>query len=347
MRNKKTWSFSPVGFILFFLTIAGSSSCSIMVFQAVNKASGGNLVAIIFAVLGSILLGTIICTIIDIVRRKIMVDTPTKSILSATNEIAKGNFDVRLKINHPHKKFTEYDKIMENINKLAEELGKTEILKADFVSNVSHEIKTPLSVIQNYIKLIKKKGISDEDKDKCLDEIGIATKRLSNLVTNILKLNKLENQTLDFMYEKFNLGEELRQAVLSFENSIEKKEINLELNIDDIQIYSSKDLLEIVWNNLLSNAIKFTDNYGKIKVNVLEENDNAIVQISDNGLGMDESVGRHIFDKFYQGDTSHASEGNGLGLALVKKVIDILGGEISVESEKNKGSTFTIKLRKN
>ncbi len=347
MKNKQTWSFSWIGFILFFLTIAGTSSCSIMIFQAVNKASGGNIVAIIFAVLGSILTGTIICTIIDIVRRKIMVDTPTKSILSATNEIAKGNFDVQIIIRHSHKKFTEYDKIMENINKMAEELGKTEILKADFVSNVSHEIKTPLTVIQNYIKLIRKNDISKEEKEKYLDEILIATKRLNNLVTNILKLNKLENQTLDFKYENFNLGEELRQAVLSFESSIENKEISMDLSIDDTSIYSSKELLEIVWNNLLSNAIKFSKTGGKIGVCVFSDDINAIVQISDTGVGMDESVGKHIFDKFYQGDTSHASEGNGLGLALVKKVIDILGGEISVESEKNKGSTFTIKLRKN
>lgn len=347
MRNNKTWSFSWAGFILFFLTIAGTSSCSIMIFQAVNKASGGNIVAIIFAVLGSILTGTIICTIIDIIRRKTMVDTPTQKILSATNEIAKGNFNVRMDIRHPHKKFTEYDKIMENINKMSEELGKTEILKADFVSNVSHEIKTPLSIIQNYIKLIKKSGISKEDKDKYLDEIMVATKRLTSLVTNILKLNKLENQTLDFDYEKFNLGEELRQIVLAFESSIESKELSLDLNIDDITIYSSKELLEIVWNNLLSNAIKFSNIGGKIGIRVFEKSGDATIQISDTGLGMDESVGKHIFDKFYQGDTSHASEGNGLGLALVKKVIDILGGEISVISEKNKGSTFTIKLRKN
>lgn len=347
MKNRKNWSFSWVGFILFFLTIAGTSSCSIIIFQAVNKASNGNTYAIMFAVLGSILTGTVICTIIDIIRRKIMVDTPTQSILSATNEIAKGNFNIRLNIEHSHKKFTEYDQIMENINKMSEELGKTEILKADFVSNVSHEIKTPLTVIQNYIKLIKKSGVSKEDKDKYLDEILIATKRLTNLVTNILKLNKLENQTLDFKYEKFNLGEELRQTVLSFENAIENKELSMDLDINDIVVYSSKELLEIVWNNLLSNAIKFTNINGNIGIKVFEESGNAIVQISDTGLGMDESVGKHIFDKFYQGDTSHAGEGNGLGLALVKKVIDILGGEISVISEKNKGSTFTIKLRKN
>lgn len=346
MKNKNHLNFSLLGFVLFFLTIAGTSSCTVLVFQSVNIHSGGNLTAIVFAVLGNIMFGTILCVVIDMLRRKLMVDKPTKIILDATNEIAKGNFDIKLNIKHEHNKFDEYDKIMENINKMAEELGKNEVLKTDFISNVSHEIKTPLAIIQNYSIILQNDKLSKEQKDKYLKELILTTKRLSNLITNILKLNKLENQKLDFEIAKFNLGEELRLCTLNFENLFEKKNIQLDCEIEDIDISSSKELLEIVWNNLISNAIKFSNDNGKIAIKVFEKDNFAIIQIIDNGIGMTKDVGKHIFDKFYQGDFSHSNEGNGLGLALVKQVIDILGGEISVESEINKGSTFTIKLKK-
>lgn len=344
--KKQTFGFSMLGFILFFLTMAGSSSCTVMVFQAVNKASNGDLTQIIFAVLGNILVWTVICVSIDIVRRKLMVDRPTQKILVATSEIAKGNFDIKLDITHRHSKFDAYDIIMENINKMAEELGKNEVLKTDFVSNVSHEIKTPLSIIQNYSMLLQNNKLTKEERDKYLKEMVVATKRLSNLITNILKLNKLENQKLDFELEKFNLGEELRLCVLQFEELLEKKNITIDCDIEDIQVVSAKELLQLVWNNLLSNAIKFTENAGTISVNVYQEKKYAVVKVSDNGCGMTSDVGKHIFDKFYQGDTSRASDGNGLGLALVKRVIDILGGKIYVESELGKGSTFIVKLNK-
>lgn len=274
-----------------------------------------------------------------------MVDKPTKEILEATSEIARGNFNVRLEVKHSHKKYDEYDKIKENINKMAEELSKNEVLKTDFISNVSHEIKTPLSIIQNYSHILQSGNINNEERNNYLKEMEIATKRLSNLISNILKLNKLENQKLDVELNKFNLGEELRISILQFEELIEKKNIELECDIDDIHVESSKELLQLVWNNLISNAIKFSNNNGKIIVRVNKSYNFACVEIEDNGCGMSEEVGKHIFDKFYQGDTSHSKEGNGLGLALVKKVIDILGGEISVESEINKGSKFIIKLK--
>lgn len=346
MRKSKRIGFSLLGFFLFFLTIAGTSSCTVLVFQSVNRASGGNLTAIVFAVLGNILLGTLICSIIDIFRRKFMVDKPTSKILNATSEIAKGNFDVKLEIKHSHKKFDEYDKIMENINKMAEELSKNEVLKTDFVSNVSHEIKTPLAIIQNYSQILQKDNLTKQERNKYLDEMVSATKRLSNLITNILKLNKLENQKLDFDLSKFNLGEELRLCVLSYEELMDDKKLELKCDIEDVEIVSSKELLDIVWNNLISNAIKFTQKGGSVCVEISEQNGFANIKISDSGIGMTVETGKHIFDKFYQGDSSHSGEGNGLGLALVKRVIDILGGEISVESELNKGTTFIVKLKK-
>lgn len=344
--KKNFLGFSLFGFFLFFLTIAGTSSCTVMVFQAVNKASNGNLTAIVFAVLGNILLGTVICVGLDMIRRKIMVDSPTLKILNATSEIAKGNFNVKLDIKHKHKKFDEYDMIMDNINKMTEELSKNELLKSDFISNFSHEIKTPLSIIQNYSTILQNKSLTSDERDKYLQELSKVTKRLSDLISNILKLNKLENQTLNPNMGKFNLAEELRLCLISFENLIEDKRITLDADIDEIEIFSSKELLSIVWNNIISNAIKFTPTGGNIKVSLKNTGNYVMVTIRDNGCGMTKEVGAHIFDKFYQGDTSHSGEGNGLGLALVKQVIDILGGEITVESEPEKGSTFIVKLKK-
>lgn len=345
MTNKRNFGFSILGFFLFFLTIATTTSCSILVFNAINNYTDKQYL-VSLAVLGNILVGTLICVVIDIFRRKFMVDKPTNKILDVTSEIAKGNFDVKLKIKHRHNKFDEYDKIMENINKMSDELSKNEILKTDFISNVSHEIKTPLAIIQNYSVILKNENLSKQERENYLNELTYATKRLSNLITNILKLNKLENQKLDFDTSKFNLGEELGASIVSFEELAEKKGLELDCDIDDAYIVSSKELLDIVWNNVLSNAIKFTQKNGKISVALSQNDTFVIVKISDTGIGMSKETGSRIFDKFYQGETSHSGEGNGLGLALVKKVIDILGGEISVESELGKGTTFTIKLKK-
>lgn len=344
--KKKKIGFSLVGFFLFFATIAITSSCAILIFNATRESLGDNRPLISLAVLGAILVGTIICTTIDIFRRKFMVDKPTNKILEATSKIAKGDFDVKLEIKHRHNKYDEYDKIMENINKMSAELGKNEILKTDFISNVSHEIKTPLAVIQNYSQILQKDGIEKSERNKYLAEMVSATKRLSNLISNILKLNKLENQNLDFEMERFDLSEELRGCILSLSELAEKKDLEISCEIDDAWVCSSKELLSIVWNNILSNAIKFTPNGGKIEISLTQKDGFACVKIADSGIGMSKQTGERIFDKFYQGETSHSSEGNGLGLALVKRVIDILGGEISVESELNKGTTFTVKLKK-
>lgn len=337
--------FSIIGSSMFFLIIGVTSVCAILIYNSVITDYGRRSPAMFFSVAGSIILGSIICSIIDLFRRKYMVDIPTQKILDATSRIARGDFNINLEITHSHKKFNQYDAIMENINIMSRELSKNEVLKTNFISNVSHEIKTPLSVIQNYAMLLQKEKLSKEEKQKYLRELVIATKRLSNLITNILKLNKLENQQLMPEIVEFNLGEELRLSVLQHEELIDNKNINLICNIDDITISSARDILQLVWNNLISNAIKFTNEGGTITIDVKQHNGYAVVKVSDSGIGISKEVGKHIFEKFYQGDTSHASEGNGLGLALVKEVIDILGGEIEVESELNVGTCFTIKLK--
>ena len=345
-NNNKNVSFSLVGFLLFFLTILTTSTLSIMVFHTVNQKTNGNTNIIIWAVLGIILFGSAICCLCDVIRRKFMVEKPVNLILEATKKIAAGNFNVKLYPLHEYVKYDNYDLIFENINTMTEELSKNKILNNDFISNVSHEIKTPLTVIQNYAKTLKNEKLDKDKKDECLNGLIFQTKKLSDLITNILKLNKLENQKTVTEKKKFDLAELVRINTLQYENLFEEKSLQVNCDIDEISITSDASLIEIVVNNLISNAIKFTDNSGKIEISLKEELNKIILKVKDSGCGISSEVGKRIFDKFYQADTTRSTQGNGLGLALVKKVIDTIGGEIAVESKIGKGSTFIIKLNK-
>lgn len=333
------------GYIGFFVMVAGIITCAILIFSAVEDSVSSDW-QISVIMLGVVVALAAVCLIIDSLRRKFLVEKPVNEILNATEKIAGGNFDIKLKPAHAYGKYNVYDVIMENINKMAAELAKNEVLKTDFISNVSHEIKTPLTVISNYSALLQDVTLSSAEKEEYARNISAATMRLTDLVTNILKLNKLENQAIRERRSQLNLSDFIGEIILGFEDRLDKKHIELNCALDDIVTYADKTFIEIICNNLLSNAVKFTGEYGKIEVCLKDGGENIILSVKDNGCGMDESTGAHIFDKFYQGDTSHAGEGNGLGLALVKKVIDNMGGEISVESEPQVGSTFVVKWKK-
>jgi len=346
MKKKKVTAagFSVVGAVSFFALIAVIMQMAILVYEYIRERTD-NLTLVAVLILIEIIILATFCTVFDWIRRKITVERPTRKILDATEKIAEGDFQTQLEITHEYKKYNQYDLIMENINKMATELQKNEVLKTDFISNVSHEIKTPLAVIQNYATLIQDEGLDDETRRAYAKTLIAASKRITDLITNILKLNKLENQEIQEKKERFNLTEALAETVLEFENIIEKKSLELDCDFDDVTVVSSKSLLEIVWNNLISNAVKFTGENGKIKITLKKKGTDVEISVADTGCGMSAEVGDRIFEKFYQGDTSHSVQGNGLGLALVKKVIDILGGEISVQSELGKGSTFTVLLK--
>ena len=346
MKKRKATpaGFSIVGAISFFILIAVIMQMAILVYDYIRERTD-NITWIAVLILIEIIILASFCTVFDWIRRKITVERPTKKILKATEKIAEGDFTTRLEITHEYSKYNEYDLIMENLNKMAIELQKNEVLKTDFISNVSHEIKTPLAVIQNYAMLLQDDTLDSETRKNHAKTLTAASKRITDLITNILKLNKLENQEIQEKHEKFNLTEALAETIIEFETIIEKKNLELNCDFDDVSVFSSKSLLEIVWNNLISNAIKFTPENGKIDISLKRKGKDAEIKVADTGCGMTSEVGAKIFEKFYQGDTSHATQGNGLGLALVKKVIDILGGEISVQSEVNKGSTFTILLK--
>lgn len=346
MKKKKATpaSFSWTGVISFFILTAVIMQMAILVYDHIRERTD-NITLIAVLILIEIIILSSFCTVFDWIRRKITVERPTKKILDATEKIAGGDFSTRLEIAHDYGKYNQYDLIMENLNKMAIELQKNEVLKTDFISNVSHEIKTPLSVIQNYATLLQDESLDMETRKNYSKTLISASKRITDLITNILKLNKLENQEIQEKHEAFSLTESLANTVVEFETLIEKKNLELNCDFDDVVIFSSKSLLEIVWNNLISNAIKFSSDGGKIDVLLKRKDKNVEVKVIDTGCGMTSETGSKIFEKFYQGDTSHSTQGNGLGLALVKKVIDTLGGEISVQSQLNKGSTFTIVLK--
>ena len=269
---------------------------------------------------------------------------PLKKINATLDNIARGDFSERLSEDGAYGSFAL---LAGNVNRMTDELASSALMKTDFISNVSHEMKTPLAVISNYGTLLQAERISDEERMEYAKAVASAARRMSELITNVLRLNRLESQQLEAKKERFDLSAQLGECLLGFESVWEEKRIELDADIpDDIQIDSDEELLGLVWNNLLSNAFKFTDDGGRVGVSLSESGSSVTVKITDTGCGIDAETGKHIFEKFYQGDTSHATQGNGLGLALVKQVIDLVGGEISVASSFGEGSAFTVRIKK-
>ncbi len=339
-------------YAVFFLTVGFAVSCCMMLFLHILADSMGlvfdatNIATAAKATFVNVVLITLIFGTIDYIRRKIMVDRPVRVITDATERIMQGDFSVRVAPMHGAG-MEGFNQIGTAINKMAQELSGTETLRTDFIANVSHELKTPLAVMGNYAAMLQKPGISEAEKSEYAKAISQASRKLAQLITNILKLNKLENQQIFPQTEAFDLSEQLCRCFLQFEDAWENKKLNIETDIDEnVYIRSDPELLTLVWNNLISNAVKFTPEGGTVGVRLKTEGDSVVVSVSDTGCGMKPETGMHIFEKFYQGDTSHATQGNGLGLALVKRVIDILNGEIGVQSVYGEGSTFTVRLKR-
>lgn len=295
----------------------------------------------------NVILLSLICTVMDVLRRRIMVDRPLKQIISASEKIMQGDLSVRIARNRSFDVNDEFNTIIDYFNRMTEELSGMETLRTDFIANVSHELKTPLSVIQNYGTMLQQPDLPEKERLEYVKTVTEAARRLANLITNILKLNKLENQEIYPSAEDYDLSEQLCECLLSFEEVWERKNLEIETDIEEnLIVHADAEMLSLVWNNLFSNAVKFTEPGGKISLSVKGAGDLAVVKVADTGCGISPEAGAHIFEKFYQGDTSHATAGNGLGLALVKRVMDIVGGDISVESEVGAGSIFTVKIRR-
>ena len=340
-------------FFVFFLVAAFVATCCIMLFistlqESVGRAfTQGEITLAAKITMVNVVLISIVMAIIDHLRRKVTVERPVRSITEAASQMIEGDFSVRIEPTHRFATDDGFNEIIECINKMAEELSGVETLRADFIANVSHEIKTPLAVIQNYGSLLGAPDLSDEKRIEYAKALTEASRRLADMITNILKLNRLENQQIYPKIETYVLGEQLCESLLQFESVWESKGIDIETDIaEDIFVSADAELLLLVWNNLFSNAFKFTEKGGRVTVSLSADDKYAIVKVKDTGCGISHEVGAHIFEKFYQGDTSHATQGNGLGLALVKRVIDIMQGEIGVESTAGVGTTFTIIIKK-
>ncbi|MDE6387227.1 MAG: HAMP domain-containing histidine kinase [Lachnospiraceae bacterium] len=272
-------------------------------------------------------------------------EEPLHKMAEATRKVSEGDFSVYVPTIHAADKLDYLDVMIMDFNKMVEELGSIETLKTDFVSNVSHEMKTPIAIIKNYAQLLQAGQPSDQQRKEYAKGIEEAASRLSSLISNILKLNKLEHQRIIPEIEAYDVCRQLCESVFLFEDAMEEKEIELEADMEDAaMIEADPSLMELVWNNLISNAVKFTEREGSIVIRQTSDENNVMVSVSDTGCGIAKENINHIFDKFYQGDTSHATEGNGLGLALVKRVLELMGGEILVTSEEGKGSTFLVTL---
>ena len=340
-------------YVCFFLLAAAILTCCMMLFVTILewtmdiRLTEADLGVAARYTFGNVVFLSLVCTIIDAIRRKILIDRPVKQITDAARAMMTGDFSVRIDENRSLDPEDKFNEIIACFNKMAAELEGIETLRTDFIANVSHELKTPLAVMGNYAAMLQRPGLPEDQRIEYAKAISEASHRLASLITNILKLNKLENQQIFPTPAVYDLGEQLAACLLDFEALWEQKELELDVDLEeDVLVRTDAEMLRLVWSNLFSNAMKFTGPGGTISLRLRTEGEYAVVEVSDTGCGISREVGRHIFDKFYQGDTSHATQGNGLGLALVKRVIDITGGDIAVSSEVGRGTTFTVRIRR-
>ncbi|WP_151734922.1 sensor histidine kinase ['Paenibacillus yunnanensis' Narsing Rao et al. 2020] len=308
----------------------------IVKFNLVEKRLFDTFWFLLVILLSGILTGTIITALMG---NRILY--PISKLREATREVAKGNFGVRLYENY---KIEEFADMSRDFNKMVQELQGIETLRNDFVTNVSHEFKTPLTAIEGYATLLQDKDVEAGEREDYAGKIISSTRQLSQLTSNILKLSKLENQEILIEQAYFRLDEQIREALLLLEPEWSRKLLSLDLQLADTEYFGSEELLMQVWLNVIGNAVKFSHHGGNIAITLSEEEGNILVSVKDSGIGMDPEVRRHVFEKFYRGDKSRTRDGNGLGLPLARRIVELSHGRITVDSAPGLGCTFTIDL---
>ena len=294
-----------------------------------------NLGALLLTIaVASIIVGTIISVFLGKIPMR-----PVYKLIYALNSLATGNYDTRLSMNVP-KVGTDLE---ESFNILAEELQNTEMLRSDFVNNFSHEFKTPLVSIKGFARLLQKGSLPEEKKKEYIDIISAESSRLADMATKVLDLTKLENQNILTDVSEYNVSEQLRESILLLERKWLEKELEISADFEEYQIHGNQEMLKQVWINLIDNAIKFSPSGGAIGVSVTRNADCIMVMVSNGGAPIKEEEKERIFQKFYQGDTSHTSQGNGIGLAIVRRIVELHDGEVWVDSTEEQ-TTFTVKL---
>ena len=333
-------------FVLILLVLGLLSAANVFIVEIFLKME-------VFSVLASMGVGTywvamaVVAAIIIHQVSCAKYDKPMRRLSRAMRAVAQGDFTVSVQPVHKRNKFDYMDLMFEDFNSMVHELSSIETMKYDFIANVSHEIKTPLAVIRGYASALQRGNLSEEEQREYAATIASASESLSVLISNILRLNKLENQEIVPNAAPYDLTRQLSDCALAHEEQWERKHIDFDAQLEErVMILADESMLEIVFNNLIANAIKFTEPGGRIVLRQEKAGGDVVVTVSDTGCGMDEETVKHIFDKFYQGDSSHSREGNGLGLALVKRVLDISGGSIAVRSAPGEGSEFIVRLKR-
>ena len=339
-RKAQLWiHFSIIIFVIMAFTAIIMIGITMILFKAgmFPVRSANPLSPIFFLLIMSVLIGTVISIFVS----KIIL-RPITTFTNAVEMVSQGDFSIRLE---ETSNILELQSLIHNFNSMVHELEGIETLRSDFIANVSHEFKTPIASIEGYATLLQDNCLTESERQEYCGMIIDSTKQLGSLTGNILLLSKLENQNVIAKPQKFRLDEQIRQAILLLEAKWTVKNIDLEIHLDKLTYLGNESLLMQVWINLIDNAIKFTPDNGTIRIILKESGSNILFQIEDSGCGISQEVMKHIFDKFYQGDTSRKMEGNGLGLALAKEILAFCGGTISVESEVGYGTTFKVILQ--
>jgi len=266
---------------------------------------------------------------------------PIENIQNAMHQVTQGDLNINLE---EKSKFEEIENIYHSFNIMMKELRSTQAMQKDFISNVSHEFKTPLNAIEGYATILQDSTLSDEEREECIKEILSTTKEMTDLIVNILLLSKVNNHAIDYKKEDFSLDEQLRKVVVMLEPMWAQKNIEFDVDFEEIIYCGHEGLMQNVWRNLIENAIKFTPYNSKIKLTLHKIDSNIIFTVSDEGEGIKEEEKDLIFNKFYQSDTSHKQEGNGLGLPLAKEILNVFNGNISVENLTPRGCKFTVTI---
>lgn len=342
MTHFKTIRHSLILFVFSILSTSGLTSFVIIyIFNSTHIHYNKTLTILLFlSIICSIIIGTVLTIILSSRVLK-----PLNEVITAMKKVGKGDFHSKIvpnddKISHN----TEIYQLINSFNKMTDELASIEILKKDFINNFSHEFKTPIASIIGYAKQLEYDDITDEERKLYISIIISESERLSTLSSNVLLLTKLESQAILSNKKYYQLDEQIRNVILLLQKKWEEKNIHLDLNLQTVYYYGNEDLLQQVWINLLDNAIKFSNDDETIYISCYNYSNFIKIKITDEGIGMSDQTLYHIFDKFYQGDTSHSSKGNGLGLSLVNEIIHLFNGKISVKSHLNHGTTFTVLL---
>lgn len=333
-------------FVLILLVLLVLSAGNVLLLEILLKLEVFSVLAsmgvgtywIAMAVIAAIILHQVSCT---------KFDRPMRRLSRAMKAVAEGDFSVSVSPIHTGSKMDYMDIMFEDFNRMVQELGSIETMKNDFIANVSHEIKTPLAVIESYATALERGDLTPAQREEYARTIATASRSLSTLVSNILKLNKLENQEIAPVAQEYDLTRQLSDCALAQESAWEEKNIEFDAQLEErVMITADESMMELVFNNLIANAIKFTEPGGRVVLRQIVHEGTVDVVVADTGCGMDEETMRRIFDKFFQGDTSHSGEGNGLGLALVRRVLEICGGTITVRSRPGEGSEFTVTMKR-